>query len=109
MAVLQTTRLTLSPCRPDDRADFIDLELVEEIDDVERVPKISSLFEAARFDNRAVLNQETRYDPGNQHSDFPQCAQDSPMVRIIHDHPANPLETSRASAGAMGRSGYLLT
>ena len=27
MAVLQTTRLTLSPCRPDDRADFIDLEL----------------------------------------------------------------------------------
>lgn len=26
MAVLQTTRLTLSPCRPGDRADFIDLE-----------------------------------------------------------------------------------
>ena len=26
MAVLQTRNLTLSPCRPDDRADFIDLE-----------------------------------------------------------------------------------
>jgi RimJ/RimL family protein N-acetyltransferase len=26
MAVLHTTRLTLSPCRPSDRADFIDLE-----------------------------------------------------------------------------------
>lgn len=26
MATLQTTRLTLSPCRPDDRADFMELE-----------------------------------------------------------------------------------
>jgi RimJ/RimL family protein N-acetyltransferase len=31
MAVLQTTRLTLRPCRPDDRADFIDLERDPEV------------------------------------------------------------------------------
>jgi len=31
MAVLQTTRLTLSPCCPSDRADFIDLELDPEV------------------------------------------------------------------------------
>ena len=31
MAVLQTTRLTLSPCRPSDRADFIGLELDPEV------------------------------------------------------------------------------
>ena len=31
MAVLQTTRLTLSPCSPSDRADFIDLELDPEV------------------------------------------------------------------------------
>ena len=31
MAVLQTGRLTLSPCSPSDRADFIDLELDPEV------------------------------------------------------------------------------
>lgn len=31
MAVLQTKRLTLSPCRPSDRTDFIDLELDPEV------------------------------------------------------------------------------
>jgi RimJ/RimL family protein N-acetyltransferase len=31
MAVLQTARLTLSPCRPGDRADFIDLERDPEV------------------------------------------------------------------------------
>lgn len=31
MAVLQTTRLTLSPCCPSDRSDFIDLELDPEV------------------------------------------------------------------------------
>lgn len=31
VAVLQTTRLTLSPCRPGDRADFIDLERDPEV------------------------------------------------------------------------------
>jgi RimJ/RimL family protein N-acetyltransferase len=31
MAVLQTTRLTLSPCCPSDRADFIELELDPEV------------------------------------------------------------------------------
>lgn len=31
MAVLQTMRLTLSPCSPDDRADFIDLERDPEV------------------------------------------------------------------------------
>ncbi|EKE74808.1 GNAT family N-acetyltransferase [Oceanibaculum indicum] len=31
MAILQTTRLTLSPCRPDDRADFMALELDPEV------------------------------------------------------------------------------
>lgn len=31
MVVLQTTQLTLSPCRPSDRADFIDLELDPEV------------------------------------------------------------------------------
>jgi RimJ/RimL family protein N-acetyltransferase len=31
MAVLQTTHLTLSPCCPSDRADFIDLELDPEV------------------------------------------------------------------------------
>jgi RimJ/RimL family protein N-acetyltransferase len=31
MAILQTTRLTLSPCSPSDRADFIDLELDPEV------------------------------------------------------------------------------
>ena len=31
MAVLQTTQLTLSPCRPSDRANFIDLELDPEV------------------------------------------------------------------------------
>lgn len=31
MAVLQTMRLTLSPCRPEDRADFVGLELDPEV------------------------------------------------------------------------------
>jgi RimJ/RimL family protein N-acetyltransferase len=31
MAILQTTRLTLSPCCPSDRADFIELELDPEV------------------------------------------------------------------------------
>jgi RimJ/RimL family protein N-acetyltransferase len=31
VTVLQTTHLTLSPCRPSDRADFIDLELDPEV------------------------------------------------------------------------------